>query len=203
MASHKFDKITQTRANELVHSYRNWTTTLGCWESNAKPKPRGYVFVSIAGAGGRRDDIGLHQLVLIADNRRDELRVTLSSNSLDVSQICHNRKCFNPEHLVAESRINNARRQACNGHKILVHDDFSYHPCSHGSVEKMRKCILPLQHLKGIMQNSDVQPSTEATPAPALQDTATTNNNTDKKLHVKPALHHLALIADNRAAELR
>ncbi|KAK9371811.1 uncharacterized protein V1513DRAFT_386107, partial [Lipomyces chichibuensis] len=148
------------------------------------------------------------------NDRCDELRVTVGSYSFDISH--HNRKCFNPEHLVVESRTINGRRQACNGHKILVHDDFSYHPCSHGSIEKMRKCILPLQRMEGIMQNSDEQPSTEATPAPALQDTATTINNTDAdkltnglcvvtltKPHVRPSLHHLALIADNGAAELK
>ncbi|KAK9240565.1 zinc-binding loop region of homing endonuclease-domain-containing protein, partial [Lipomyces kononenkoae] len=76
----------------------------------------------------------------------EELRVTLGSNSFNISHLCHNRTCFNPEHLVVESRSNNMRRQACNGHKVLVGDDFSYHPCSHGSVEKMRKCILPVEH---------------------------------------------------------
>ncbi|KAJ8101481.1 zinc-binding loop region of homing endonuclease-domain-containing protein [Lipomyces tetrasporus] len=180
MDSHISDKITQTMATDLLNSYHHMTTTLGCWESHKKPRPRGYVLVRV----GPRREVGLHQVALIADNRRDELKITLGSNSFDISHICHNRKCFNPEHLVVESRRTNTRRQSCNGHKILVADDFSYHPCAHGSVEKMRKCILPVHHLAGLMQNSDKQPSTEAPPAPHLDDTATNNIAADKYDHI-------------------
>ncbi|KAK9249046.1 zinc-binding loop region of homing endonuclease-domain-containing protein, partial [Lipomyces tetrasporus] len=148
-------------------------------------------------------------VALIADNRRDELKMTLGSYSFDISHLCHNRKCFNPEHLVVESRRTNNRRQSCNGRKILVAgDDFSYHPCAHGSVEKMRKCILPEHHVgDNIVSNNDVQPSTEATPVPDPDDTASVNNGGYCRLQLRRGaeilMHHLALIADNRAAELK
>ncbi|KAK9249849.1 hypothetical protein V1507DRAFT_469462 [Lipomyces tetrasporus] len=45
-------------------------------------------------------------MALIANGRHDELRATLHGHSYDVSHLCHNRKCFNPEHLVVESRQN-------------------------------------------------------------------------------------------------
>ncbi|KAJ8099459.1 hypothetical protein POJ06DRAFT_257020 [Lipomyces tetrasporus] len=32
-----------------------------------------------------------------------------------------------------------SKRRICSGHRILVHDYFSYHPCAHGSLEKMRR----------------------------------------------------------------
>ncbi|KAK9311664.1 zinc-binding loop region of homing endonuclease [Lipomyces starkeyi] len=157
--------------------------------------------------GGDRFTPRLHQIALIADNRRDELKTTLGSYSYDVSHLCHNRKCFNPEHLIVESRTNNQRRRICNGHKILVHDGFSYHPCAHGSVEKMRKCILPVQHLQDIMPNSNEQTSTEATPAPDLGDIATTSGGYCRvrlrKLHARPMVHQLALIATHRGDELK
>ncbi|KAK9389276.1 hypothetical protein V1515DRAFT_518487, partial [Lipomyces mesembrius] len=88
--------------------------------------------------------------------------------SYDVSHLCHNRKCFNPEQLIVELRTNNQRRQICNGHR-----SFSYHPCAHGGVEKMRKCILPVQHLQDTMPNSYEQASTEATTAPGATDAFT------------------------------
>ncbi|KAK9489249.1 zinc-binding loop region of homing endonuclease-domain-containing protein, partial [Lipomyces doorenjongii] len=250
MDSHKFDKITQTMANELVRSYHHRTTSLGCWESNCRPRRLGYVYVDVR-RGACRLTPGLHQLALIAGNRRDELKVTLDSNSFDISHLCHNNICFNPEHLIVESRLNNRRRQACNGHDILVHDGFSYHPCSHGVVEKMRKCILPVRPLQETMPNTNERPSIEATPAQDIHDIATTNNDTDaataanKFDHItptraqelinryrtlttdlgcwqsnlkrtngyycrlnlrnlnRPFLHQLALIADNRGAELK
>ncbi|KAK9241709.1 hypothetical protein V1506DRAFT_574811 [Lipomyces tetrasporus] len=129
-------------------------------------------------------------MALIANGRHDELRATLHGHSYD------------------------AKRQACNGHKVLVGAGFSYHPCAHGSVEKMRKCILPIQHLQVTMPNSEAQASTEETPAPDPDDIATVGNDADadgkgycridlKKLHTRPFLHQLALTADNRAAELK
>ncbi|KAK9487997.1 hypothetical protein V1527DRAFT_403015 [Lipomyces starkeyi] len=140
----------------------------------------------------------------------DELRATLYGYGYDVSHLCHNRKCFNPENLVVESRLNNRRRQACSGHKILVGDGFSYHPCAQGSVEKMRKCIL--SDLQVTVPNSEAQASTEETPAPNPDGIATSRLKPDRwgycrvdltNLQVRPLLHQLALIADNRGAELK
>ncbi|KAK9242332.1 hypothetical protein V1506DRAFT_547896 [Lipomyces tetrasporus] len=70
-----------------------------------------------------------------------------------------------------------SKRRICSGHRILVHDGFSYHPCAHGSLEKMRKCILPVQHLQDTMPNSDEQTSTAATTEPDPDDIATGTND--------------------------
>ncbi|KAK9362512.1 hypothetical protein V1504DRAFT_329133 [Lipomyces starkeyi] len=112
----------------------------------------------------------------------------------------------------------------------------------------MHKCILPVQYRQDKKSNSEDQPSTEATPAPDLDDTATGNNDADankfdqitptmaqelinryravitdlacwesnlkrdnrgycrvtlRKLHARLLIHQLALIADNRGAELK
>ncbi|KAK9245420.1 zinc-binding loop region of homing endonuclease, partial [Lipomyces tetrasporus] len=101
-------------------------------------------------------------IALIADNRRDELNATLGGSNYDISHLCHNGKCFNPEHLIAESGANNQRRKICNGQRILVHDGFSYHPCPR-RVEKLRKCILPLHRLKDNTPDFEEQTSTAAT----------------------------------------
>ncbi|KAK9362992.1 hypothetical protein V1504DRAFT_489948 [Lipomyces starkeyi] len=154
MDGHKLDLITHAKANETIKSHHDRTTSLGCWESNAKLNQAGYYPVTVS-AGGKRFKTFLYQITLIAHERLC---------AVAASHLCHNRKCFNPEHLVA-----------CNGHKILLGADFSYHPCAHGSVEKMRKCILPVQHLQATMPHSETQASTEATPAPDLDNIA--NNN--------------------------
>ncbi|KAK9363583.1 zinc-binding loop region of homing endonuclease-domain-containing protein [Lipomyces starkeyi] len=247
--SANFDAITPTKANKIVKGHHHKTTSLGCWESIIKHDRTGYPRVCLS-TGGKRFYPRLHQLVLIADNRREELKATLGSHAHDVSHLCHNRRCFNPEHLIVESRQSNSRRRTCNGHTILVGDGFSYHPCAHGTVEKMLKCILPVQHLQVTMPNGDAQPSTEASPAPNPDDITTVSNNADtnagklgnitpviaqqlinkyrvvttdlgcwhstlkpdkfgncrvdlRHLHAgRPLLHQLALVADNRGAEL-
>ncbi|KAK9236996.1 zinc-binding loop region of homing endonuclease [Lipomyces kononenkoae] len=80
---------------------------------NQNTHHRGYASVHLV-IGRRSYCICLHQIVLVADDRREELNQTLRSDSHDISHLCHNRKCFNPEHLVVESRLNNRRRQRCN-----------------------------------------------------------------------------------------
>ncbi|KAK9368388.1 zinc-binding loop region of homing endonuclease-domain-containing protein [Lipomyces kononenkoae] len=369
MDSHPTDKITQTKATELVNSYHLMTMTLGCWESGTKPHAKGYLFVTLSYAG-ECIRVGLHQLALIADNRRAELKMSLGSYSFDVSHLCHNRKCFNaehlegvmqngdehlpteappathlddtakynigadrfdhititmarelvnkyhtittdlgcwrsnmtptnghplvkltklnvkpnlshlsliannrmaelkralgrrgyytiahichdngcfnPQHLIVESKSDNIERRDCKGKVILVREGISYHPCVHGNVDGMHKCILGVQEVQGI--RPDMQQSTEATPAPDLGDTAPlVNNVADKFDDITPArawelvsryhgnttdlgcwewsesrktnwtkdycrvdvrrnvtvfMHHLAVIADNRGAEL-
>jgi hypothetical protein len=71
-----------------------------------------------------------------------------------------------PEHSIMESGTNNQRRKICNGQRTLVHDGFSYHPCPHGRVEKLRKCILPLHRLEDNTPDFEEQTSTAATTDP-------------------------------------
>ncbi|KAK9359166.1 zinc-binding loop region of homing endonuclease-domain-containing protein [Lipomyces starkeyi] len=140
-----------------------------CWHimlpnsGNAATKhDRVNVAAAIAEAG-KQHNAKIYQIALIAYNRRDELEATLGRSNYDISHLCHNGKCFSPEHLIVESSTNNQRRKICKGQKILVHNGFSYHPCPHGRVEKLRKCILPLHHLEGNTPNCGEQTSAAAT----------------------------------------
>ncbi|KAK9493432.1 zinc-binding loop region of homing endonuclease-domain-containing protein [Lipomyces doorenjongii] len=140
----KLDQITPIMAQKLVDRYRAITTDLGCWESDLKGRRLGYVHVS-----SLYRSLGvspsLHQLAVIATNRGDELMMTMDRSGrsrFDVSHLCHNGKCFNPKHLIVESSTNNLRRRSCNGHKVITYGNFTYHPCPHDEVDKM-KCILP------------------------------------------------------------
>ncbi|KAK9482770.1 hypothetical protein V1527DRAFT_475318 [Lipomyces starkeyi] len=68
----------------------------------------------------------VHQLALIAANRRDELRTALGrSRYYSISQLCHNQQCFNPEHLIVESNSDIRKRKACKGKTIIVHEGFT------------------------------------------------------------------------------
>jgi hypothetical protein len=148
-AADKFDEITPIMAQQLINKYRAITTDLGCWESEKKPDMRyGHTYVQLRKLGVLPM---LHQLAVIATNRGDKLKTTLGVSGrtgLHVSHLCHNGKCFNPEHIIVESMTNNLRRKCCNGRKVITYGDFTYHPCQHGEVEKMRKCILPALRLE-------------------------------------------------------
>ncbi|KAK9352180.1 zinc-binding loop region of homing endonuclease [Lipomyces doorenjongii] len=95
----------------------------------------------------QRGELFLHQLALMANGRGAELKTTLGTTSFDFSHLCHNGKCFNPDHLVVESEQNNLRCRTCVGHKVILYGDFEYNPCQHGEFEKMRKCILSVLRL--------------------------------------------------------
>ncbi|KAK9374952.1 uncharacterized protein V1513DRAFT_55562 [Lipomyces chichibuensis] len=107
MVAHRLDEITPLMANQIINSHHHRTTSLGCWESQAKPHHSGYAIVSVS--------IGfttnLHLIALIADNRHGELKTALGRSNFDVSHLCHNRTCFNPEHLIVESIQHDGYRQ--------------------------------------------------------------------------------------------
>ncbi|KAK9361958.1 zinc-binding loop region of homing endonuclease-domain-containing protein [Lipomyces starkeyi] len=119
----------------------------------------------------------MRQLALIATNRIDELKKALGKRSYyAVTQLCHNHQCINPEHIIVESKSTNCKRKACKGKAVVVRDGVTDHPCPHGSVEKMRQCILPVEHGQDAVANSEEpDASTEQSPAPGLEDKATEN----------------------------
>lgn len=87
----------------------------------------------------------LHQLAVVASGNGQNLLRTSASNGTDeVSHLCHNSGCFNPDHVVVESKELNRARWACGGAFIVKATDGSvYHPCVHGAVEHRRSCLLP------------------------------------------------------------
>ncbi|KAK9255375.1 zinc-binding loop region of homing endonuclease-domain-containing protein, partial [Lipomyces tetrasporus] len=116
----KFVHITPTMAEELINRYHVITTELGCWESSLKPlSSGGYCEANLRKLNVR---IRLHKLALIADNRVAEMQRTLgrAGGLVDISHLCNNAKCFNPVHLVAESREQNLKRKTCVGHKVIL-----------------------------------------------------------------------------------
>ncbi|KAK9482994.1 zinc-binding loop region of homing endonuclease-domain-containing protein [Lipomyces starkeyi] len=151
----KLGHITPEMAQQLINKYRAVTTDLGCWQSRLKPdSKRGYCRLDLSTTLHVRPQ--LHHLALIADNRSAELESALSQKSYcSVSHLCRNRQCFNPQHLIVESESDNRKRQACNGKTIVVCEGFTDHPCVHGDVDGLHKCMLPVQHRQHSMSNSE------------------------------------------------
>lgn len=159
-------------ALEALHDVAYTVTKLGCWESPSGEEGS-YVKKNWRNSNhplGRRNanadkgiKIGcqpsLHQVAVIAAGQGMNLRVASTHGTHHVSHLCHNTKCFSPDHVVVESAALNQRRKVCNGRFVsrvfgerdpvtrereVVH---MLHPCPHGHEEHMRFCILPLERM--------------------------------------------------------
>lgn len=132
---------------------------LGCWETNIHSgHPSGYKRVNWRNTkipGSRHNFSGmpyLHQLAVVADGNGVLLLRTAREwddpDVYEVSHLCHNTGCFNPQHVVVESQGLNGRRKQCSTAVIVVHPDGTvYHPCPHGAEEGRHTCLLPRRDL--------------------------------------------------------
>lgn len=127
---------------------------LGCWLSGNVPSHKEYVKVNLRNTKhplhpGRKIGIQLfaHQLAIVADGRGNQLGATTSGQGYEISHLCHNGACFNPNHLVVEPRGLNQARNSCRGRRIVRYqrDGTVLHPCSHWAWDggSQRECILP------------------------------------------------------------
>lgn len=139
---------------------------LGCWMSSDRAAhPYGYTKINLRNTRmpGTNVDIGVqpyrHQLAVVAAGLGQNLVRTTRDNSTDeVSHLCGNHRCFNPDHIVVEPREMNRKRWACGGAWIVrTADGTVYNPCPHRAEPPWRECILPRRHLPaagGYYQNS-------------------------------------------------
>jgi len=88
-----------------------------CWLPQNSVRPDGYCGLKIPVPGGKYVNIMLHVLSCAAKMGQD------LGERTTVSHLCGVRKCFNPEHLVAESQAVNNSRNSCPGLKYI---------CAHG-----------------------------------------------------------------------
>ena len=84
-------------------------------------------------------------LVLVADGRANDLLLVdraseETSDPCEISHLCHNSRCINKDHLIAEVRSTNRWRSVCMGHTKTKCGDCGKvtNPCPHTP-----KCILP------------------------------------------------------------
>lgn len=169
-----FNRIPQADAQRIVSQHRQNRpiSSIGCIISaNAPDRASGYVKINLRNTwiNGVRVSFQpyLHQLVLLTAGRRGELEQTLAENNAhlqqddkrEISHLCHNGGCTNPDHLIIEGHADNLRRNSCQGHFILHHGYMTYHPCTHRELSARMQCILPsLQLQDGYHQNSHAQP---------------------------------------------
>lgn len=99
-----------------------------------------------------------HQLAAVASGQGDSLLRTSGPEAADeVSHLCLNARCFNPDHVLVESKEMNRKRWACGGSWVVrVSDGSVYHPCPHGQEEHRRECLLPRFDIvsRGYYQNT-------------------------------------------------
>ncbi|KAL8686571.1 MAG: hypothetical protein Q9224_005409 [Gallowayella concinna] len=152
---HIFDIISLDLARRICDDHRRSgnQTPLGCWQSSSTSShPNGYVKPNLRNTliGGQKYNIQiwLHQLALIGAGRHLELKATLYEDAkkpaaYQVSHLCHNGRCFNPEHLIVELGTENKERSSCQGHYIVKHGAMTWHPCAHHMGTARRRCLLP------------------------------------------------------------
>jgi len=101
--------------------------------------------------------IFLHQLAAVAKGQGQQLKLT-SKGEYHVSHLCHNHKCFNPQHVVIETAQMNQKRKTCQGRFMadFTNDETPHgraiavtilHPCPHGHEELHVACHLPRRTL--------------------------------------------------------
>lgn len=128
---------------------------LGCWTSKlASDQKETYANVNlqntyshVPGKGHLKINLKkayLHHLAIIGKDDLERLSWCTQENSIfQVSHLCHNPRCFNPDHLVVEESARNRARNICQHHEVVKFAGFSYHPCPHDAGGVHPKCILP------------------------------------------------------------
>jgi len=88
------------------------TNDFGCilaQKATNKSNGKGYVKCKVAGS---RKEFYAHHIALVVANRDNELSQVRHLN-YEISHLCHNPRCFNASHLVAESKAVNLSRLSC------------------------------------------------------------------------------------------
>ena len=117
------------------------TNAQGCWIANKMHNGHGYVKLKVAG-GGRREFYAHHLALIHAGAWSDVFWVHCKdAGDYEISHICHNTRCFNPEHLMAEPKAENLARNSCQGLTWIQCPcpcGHRFNPCQHPV-----PCILP------------------------------------------------------------
>lgn len=144
---------------------------LGCWMTRpSSAHAYGYTKVNLRNTfrpGSTDERIGTqpfrHQLAVVADGYgQNLLRTTGAAAPDEVSHLCLNSRCFNPDHVIVEPKAMNRKRWACGGAwAVRTMDGTVYNPCPHRAEEPWRQCMLPTMELarrQGYYENSAIGP---------------------------------------------
>ena len=164
--------------NSLAKCY-NHTNELGCWLSGHHSEARmaesssaeifagldlefdankdysqtafGYRKLNLRKTNGANVQAYRHQFAALLSNPKDLLLYS-SSHVLECSHLCGNSFCFNPAHVVIESKRENQNRQACSAatEVWIYRDDILQvviNPCPHSCSSRVNSinvpCVLP------------------------------------------------------------
>lgn len=133
---------------------RRWDE-LGCWVArapNAEIKVRPAINWRTTNRTDRRQRIGysprLYLLAMVVKGQGLPLRRCHEQGDLQVSHLCHNPGCFNPDHLVIEPEALNKIRNECgpNQCRYRLLDGTVIQTCPHGSRgPTYLPCLLPVR----------------------------------------------------------
>ena len=137
------DHIIQS-IDRLRLGYRNYFEPMSSNDTNcfivnkATNRKDGYVKCKVKGSD-RKEYYAHHLILLLIPDKRKDLKKVYNSN-YQVSYLCHNKRCINPDHLMIETITMNQKRNACNGQKSMHcnHCNHKVSRCTHHP-----PCILP------------------------------------------------------------
>jgi hypothetical protein len=142
-------------ANNFISRQRDEsvdTYGLGCWENRiVSGHSTGYVKFNMrntVGPMGSKLDVQpwAHQMAVVAQGNGAGLRLT-QDGSYHASHLCHNPRCFNPEHIIVEEYDLNMARNSCKHSFIIIcPDGTTIHPCTHWRNGRQR-CILQTRRI--------------------------------------------------------
>jgi len=184
-----WDKLQNVSPNDAYHFIQEKSRDpvcdkdggFGCWITRGRDK-EGYVSAQITVTRKDPDlnyrllqgprvvvNTRLHVLAMLAKDALDgpakyglahqALKGTHRYGTHHVSHLCHDNRCFNPQHLVVETCALNLARNKCQGHQILriyypspnggyQNEYVEWHPCRHGRSENRALCILPVRVIR-------------------------------------------------------
>jgi len=85
---------------------------IACWLSTLKTTRQGGGYVQVLKTNSTYKSCTLHELSYVYRNGP-------VPDNLQVSHLCGNTTCFNPDHLVAETAIENNRRKGCSNARVV------------------------------------------------------------------------------------
>lgn len=115
------------------------------WRNTVRPNPNGTNGLP----GGQKIGypVKLHHLAVVAAGRGQDLlavaKVSPGGYRYEVSHLCNNAKCFNPDHIRVETKLANDARKACAKSSQLLLDGSVMNPCTHDQ-EFGWKCVMPI-----------------------------------------------------------
>lgn len=119
-------------------------TNKGCWLSSKTPSNNGYIKVKsnvLRTSSSSKVEFYLHVCAYLSKSESPEQKecfIGMMEQGYQVSHLCHNKTCFNPDHLSLETGQVNRDRNVCQKLKVIKCECGTIHnPCPHEP-----KCLL-------------------------------------------------------------